>query len=87
MKKTTVYLKEEELSLLKKKAFLTHKSVAELIRVGIRLVSQPSSYQEKKALKALEEIRSQFDDLSENQVGDLVNSAKKAIRREKKSRR
>ena len=85
MKKTTIYLKEDELKQLKKKAFLTNKSVAELIRVGIRLVSQPSSQYEEKALKTLEEIRNQFENLSEAQVEDLVDTAKKAIRREKKS--
>ncbi|MBI3019609.1 MAG: hypothetical protein HYY61_06955 [Deltaproteobacteria bacterium] len=87
MKKTTVYLEENELKQLKKKAFLSNKSTAELIRMGIRLVTQPSSSKEAKALKALEEIRNQFEDLSEPQVENLVDSAKKAVRREKKSRR
>ncbi|MBI2646652.1 MAG: hypothetical protein HYW85_06480 [Deltaproteobacteria bacterium] len=87
MKKTTVYLEENELKQLKKKAFLSNKSTAELIRMGIRLVTQPSSSKEAKALKALEEIRSQFEDLSESQVENLVDSAKKVIRRGKKSRR
>ena len=87
MKKTTIYLKEEELSQLKKKAFLTNKSIAEIIRLGIHLVTQPSSEKEEKALKTLEAIKRQFNDLSESQVENLVDSAKKAVKREKKSRR
>ena len=52
MKKTTVYLNDEELKLLKKKAFLSNKSVAELIRLGVRLVCNPSSKEEQKIFKA-----------------------------------
>ncbi|HLD73286.1 MAG TPA: hypothetical protein VJB34_00080 [Bdellovibrionota bacterium] len=87
MKKTTIYLKEDELNQLKKKAFLTNKSIAEIIRRGIHLVTRPSSQEEEKAFKALETIRNRFNDLSEAQVENLVDSAKKVIRREKKSRR
>lgn len=87
MKKTTIYLKEDEFSLLRKKAFLTNQSLSELIRKGIRLICKPSSKKEEKMLKTLGDIRNMFERFSENDVSDLVQTAKKSVRSGNKSNR
>lgn len=87
MKKTTIYLKENELSLLRKKAFLTNQSLSELIRKGIQLVCKPSSRKEEKILKSLDNIRNMFEKFSEKEIADLVQTAKKSVRSGHKSGR
>ncbi|MBI4043129.1 MAG: hypothetical protein HY391_06620 [Deltaproteobacteria bacterium] len=86
MKKTTVYLNDEEFKLLKKKAFLSNQSIAELIRKGVRLICTPSSPKEMEILAALENIRSKFENLPERDIEELVTEAKRAGRRASKSR-
>lgn len=86
MKKTTIYLREEELKELRKKAFLMNKSVAELIRLGIKIICSPSSKKEGKILMALEKIRDKFRDLSEGEIEDLAESAKESVRSGKSRR-
>ena len=87
MKKTTIYLKENELSLLRKKAFLTNQSLSELIRKGIQLVCKPSSRKEERILKSLDHIRNAFEKFSEKEIADLVQTAKKSVRSGHKSSR
>ncbi|MBI2026561.1 MAG: hypothetical protein HYS98_01935 [Deltaproteobacteria bacterium] len=84
MKKTTVYLQEDELKALKKKAFLMNRPIAELIRLGVKMVCQPSSEEEAKMLQSLENIRSKFLDLSQSDIEDLAQEAKKSVRSGKK---
>ncbi len=86
MKKTTIYLEDEELKLLKQKAFLLDTSVADLIRKVIKTIIHSSSSQEEKAMKALSEIRTQFADLNEETLIQDIVKVQREIRNEKKTK-
>ena len=57
LKKTTVYIEESELNTLKILSFIQNKSVAELIRVGVKQVCKSIPREEMKALGMLTKIR------------------------------
>jgi hypothetical protein len=57
LKRTTVYLEESEVELLKKISFIQSVSMAELIRRGIQDLCKSFSKEQKEALAALSDIR------------------------------
>ena len=84
LKKTTVYIEEEELDTLKILSLIQNKSVAELIRFSIKKVCQSASLEEKKALKILSNIRknSKRKTYSSQQIMTMAIKAQREIRRE-----
>jgi len=86
MKKTTIYLEDHELEVLKQKAFILNTSVAELIRKAISLVSKPSSREEELALTALANIRKQAAKTDIDTLNEDIVLAQREIRNEKKNK-
>lgn len=87
MRKTTIYLEDNELEQLKQKAYLLNTSVADLIRKVIKSLIAPTSSKEEKALRALAAIRKEFAELnSESLINDVVE-AQRNIRNAKKTKR
>jgi hypothetical protein len=86
VKKTTIYLEDEEYNSLRHKAFIENTSVAELIRRGAKLVCEPSSPQEQKAMKALEKIRThvQKQGTQGKKIEQEVLNEQRAIRKKSK---
>ncbi|MGK5081758.1 hypothetical protein WDW37_00510 [Bdellovibrionota bacterium FG-1] len=86
MRKTTIYLEDDELEQLKQRAFLMNTSVADLIRKVIKSLITPASFKEKKALKALAEIRKEFADVNPKSLMNDVIEAQRDIRNAKKTK-
>ena len=86
MRKTTIYLEDNELERLKQRAFLLNTSVANLIRKVIRSLITPTSSKEEKALKALDEIRKEFTDVNPKSLMNDVIEAQRDIRNAKKTK-
>ena len=57
MRKTTIYIAENELNTLKTLSITQNKSVTDLIRLGVQQVCQSASKEEKKIMKMLNKIR------------------------------
>ena len=83
LKKTTVYLSDNEITLLKKKATLQHKTVAEVIRLSIRQACQPQTKEEKKIWDSLDKIWAQIDAIASEKIQSAVDE----VRGVKKTRR
>ncbi|MBI2606732.1 MAG: hypothetical protein HYW49_11705 [Deltaproteobacteria bacterium] len=86
MRKTTIYLEDNELEQLKQRAFLLNTSVANLIRKVIKSLITPASSKEEKALKALAEIRKEFTDVNPKSLMNDVIEAQRDIRNAKKTK-
>ena len=87
LKKTSVYLSDNEISLLKKKAALQNKTVAEVIRLSIQQSCKPTSKAEEKAWRALDKIWS-FQRVQDSaQVEKVVDEAVQELRSAKRPRR
>lgn len=87
LKKTTVYLSDEDISLLRKKATIKHVTVAEAIRMSIQEACQPKTKEEKAIWSSLDSIWAKMDNVSPAKVESAVNRAVKEVRRGKKARR
>lgn len=57
LRKTTIYIEEDELNILKTLSLIQNKSVAELIRAGVQKVCKSISQEEMKALDVLTKVR------------------------------
>lgn len=82
MKKTTIYLEDDEYQTLRSKAFVENVSVAELIRRGAKLVCSSASPEEQRAMKALDKIRKHVaaSGASETEISREVLAEQKAVR-------
>ena len=85
LKKTTVYLSPDEITLLKKKATLQNKTIAEVIRFSIRQACQPISKEEQHVWDSLDKIWAKTDKISEAKIESAVDEAVKEVRRGKKA--
>jgi len=85
MKKTTVYIDEKDLEMLKVNAFLLKCSISELIRKGIKKICMTDNPEIKKAMQSLNEIRQNFNNYSENELMGIINEEVKEVRKKKKS--
>jgi hypothetical protein len=56
LKKTTVYLSDEDLALLRKRATVQHVTVAEAIRLSVKEACQPKTQEEKAIWDSLDRI-------------------------------
>ena len=87
LKKTTVYLTEEDRILLRKKATTSHVTVAEALRMSIQEACQPKNKQEKDIWNSLDAIWAKTDAMPASTVEAAVNKAVKEVRGGKKARR
>ena len=89
LKRTTVYLEDSEVEILKKISFIQSVSMAELIRRGVQDICNSFSHEQKDALAALTEIKAEAK-RSGVKAQSAMNAALKdqnEIRRERKARR
>jgi Ethanolamine utilization protein EutJ (predicted chaperonin) len=87
LKKTTVYLSDEDIALLRKKAAVRHITVAEAIRMSIQEACQPKTKEEKDIWNSLDNIWAKMADVPASKVESAVNKAVKEVRSGKKARR
>jgi hypothetical protein len=80
MKKTTIYLEDNELEILKQKAFILNTSVAEIIRRSVKALCKLSN-DEEKAVKLLAKIRGS---VSEKDLDEELIKLQREVRNEKK---
>jgi len=90
LKKTTIYIEDSDLELLKRLSFLQNTSTTDLIRLGIReVLSKSISAQDKKALDALEEITKDVrkSGISNKEIMEEAVKAQREVRRERQKNR
>lgn len=89
LKKTTIYIEEGELDTLKALSLIKNKSVAELIRFGVKKVCKSASHEERKVLKILSGIRqnTRKKAYSSKRIMSLAIKAQKEIRDERKKKK
>lgn len=87
LKKTTVYLSEEEIVLLRKKATIQNKTIAEVIRLSIRQACQPESKEERQVWNSLDKIWAKTDAVASETVEHAVDKALTEVRSGRKTRR
>lgn len=86
MKKTTIYIDDQNYDELKTWAFMDCCSVSELIREGIDLVCRKRTAQ-KKGLKLLKELENVNDGADFDEVMNLINEARDEVRAEKRNKK
>lgn len=89
LKRTTIYLNDNEVQKLKEISFIQSVSMAELIRKGVQIVCKSYTSEQNDAFEALSEIKSHAKKIGLNQKSamDLALKAQKEVRRERKARR
>ena len=88
LKKTTIYIEENELNTLKTLSLIQNKSMTELIRLGVQRVCQSVSREEKKALEMLAKIRqnTKKQGYSDEKIMTLAIKAQREVRNERKKK-
>jgi hypothetical protein len=89
LKRTTVYLEENEVETLKKISFIQSVSMAELIRQGVQEVCKSFSKEQKDALSALAEIKAEAKDarITSRAAMNAALKTQREVRRERKTSR
>jgi hypothetical protein len=87
LEKTTIYLSNEELVLLRKKATIQNKTIAEVIRLSIRQACQPGSKEERQVWDSLDKIWAKTAALESEKVEHSVDKALTELRSGRKTRR
>ncbi len=87
LKKTTVYLSEEELSSLRKMANIRNITIAEAIRRSIQDSCKPESREEKAVWKALDKIWAKTKELDEDRLEKEIDRTVTEVRSARKNRR
>lgn len=87
LRKTTVYLSDEDISLLRKKATIRHVTVAEAIRMSIQEACQPKTKEEKVIWNSLDQLWAKMDAVPAGKIEAAVNRAVKEVRGGKKATR
>ena len=80
LKKTTVYLSEDDLRLLRKKAAIQHVTIAEAIRMSIQSACKPNSKDEKVIWDSLDRIWAKTDGISAEKIESHVGKAVGEVR-------
>ena len=88
MKKTTIYLDDNEYKSLRNRAFIEEVSVAELLRRGARLVCSNVTPKEHKAMHALERIRKNISErgVKEEVLNKEVIEAQRFVRKQSRKK-
>ena len=84
LKKTTVYLSNEDLKLLRKKATIQDVTISEAIRLSIKESCRPKSKEEKIIWDSLDKVWAKTAKLDALKVESAVNKAVKEVRNGKK---
>lgn len=86
MRKTTIYIEENELNALKALSVTQNKSVTELIRLGVKKVCKSASREEIKIMEILNQIRknSKRKGYSGKEIMRLAVKAQREVRNERK---
>lgn len=89
MRKTTIYIEENELNTLKALSVAQNKSVTELIRLGVKKVCKSASREETKIMEMLGKIRknSKKRGYSGKEVMQLATKAQREVRNERKKKK
>ena len=89
LRKTTIYIEEDELDTLKTLSLIQNKSVAELIRVGVQKVCKSISREEMKALNVLTKIRqnTKKKGYSSKAIMNMALKAQREVRSERKKKK
>jgi hypothetical protein len=87
LRKTTVYLSDQDLVLLRKKATTQHVTIAEAIRLSIKEACRPKTKEEKKLWDALDQVWAKTSGIDSTEIESAVDKAVKEVRRGKKTRR
>ena len=87
LKKTTVYLSDDDMLRLRKMANLRNITVAEAIRLSIKEACIPKNKVEKSAWDALERVWAKTQTLDTAKIEKAVDKAVKEVRGERNSRR
>ena len=87
LKKTTVYLSENDLYLLRKRAAILNLTVAKTIRKSINEACKPKTHEEKKVWDALDKIWAKTASLDNEKVSQEIDKAIDEVRNEKKAKR
>lgn len=87
LKRTTIYLDDNEVQLLKKISFIQNVSMAELIRKGVQQICESYTHEQKEAMEILSAIQFQATKTGLNQKSalELALKAQKEVRRERKT--
>ena len=88
LKKTTIYIEENELNTLKTLSLIQNKSMTELIRLGVQRVCQSVSREEKKVLEMLIKIRQNTKRKGDSsaKIMTLAIRAQREVRNERKKK-
>lgn len=86
LRKTTVYLSDQDLELLRKKATVRHVTVAEVIRTSIQESCRPKSKDEQELWDSLDRIWAKTGAISPSRIEAAVNKAVKEVRGGRKAR-
>lgn len=84
MKKTTVYLSNEDQTLLRKMAAIWNVTVAEALRLAIKRACKPQSKKQRSVWDALDEIWAKTQDIPASKIEKAVSRAVSEVRRGKK---
>jgi hypothetical protein len=87
LRKTTVYLSDDDMVLLRKKATVQHVTVAEAIRMSIKEACQPKTKEEKDLWNSLDRIWAKTAAIGSTKIESAVDRAVKEVRSGKKARR
>lgn len=88
LKKTTVYLSDEDMLLLRKVANVRNVTVAEAIRLSIKDACKPRNAEEQKVWDMLDKIWAKAEGINPINIEKAVETAVKEVRRSgKKARR
>jgi hypothetical protein len=77
LKKTTIYLEEEELQKLKALSFILNTSMTDLIRQGVQSLYASMPREQSNALKSLSSVKSDFTEGKIKKDSTLKNSKKR----------
>lgn len=84
MKKTTVYLSDEDQLLLRKMAAIWSVTVAEALRMAIKKACQPESKKQKTVWDTLDEIWTKTQNIPAYKIEKTVSRAVSEVRGGKK---
>ena len=87
LKKTTVYLTDDDLALLRKRATIPHVTVAEAIRQSIQETCRPKNKEKQDLWDSIDKLWAKTGALSPARIDSAVDKAVKEVRRGRKARR
>ena len=88
LKKTTIYIEQNELDALKTLSVVQNKPVAELIRLGVKKVCKSASQEELKIMNMISKIKknTKKNGYSSKAIMNLAVKAQREVRSERKKK-